>query len=69
MTVQNHIQTPSTQTAIRCKSTGRLSFRADAQGIWVFCRQHNTQHLMTWGELEVLKLQIQADTVSGVVYI
>jgi tRNA G46 methylase TrmB len=55
--------------ALRCKTTGRLNARADHAGIYMFCRQCNTQHLLSWADLEELKQGIQMKTCHHVVYI
>lgn len=47
--------------AVRCKISGRLNARIDAQGLYVFCRQCNTQHLLT-NEV-IAKLQHDGDRV------
>lgn len=55
--------------ALRCKTTGRLNARADASGIYMFCRQCNTQHLLSWPDVEKLKHDILNNSCGTVVYI
>jgi len=55
--------------ALRCKTTGRLNARADHLGIYMFCRQCNAQHLLSWSDLEKLKSDILDNNCGTVVYI
>lgn len=55
--------------ALRCKTTARLNARADKEGIYMFCRQCNTQHLLSWADLEKLKTEIQSGTAAKTIYI
>lgn len=55
--------------ALRCKVTARLNARADSDGIYMFCRQCNTQHLLSWDDLEKLKNDIKNGTSSQTIYI
>lgn len=55
--------------AIRCKSTGRLNARADESGMYLFCRQCNGQHLLSWADLEQLKKEITTGSIEKVKYI
>jgi hypothetical protein len=47
--------------ALRCSSTGRLLAKVNEEGLHVFCKQQNTQHLITWEKLH----QIEKNTVLG----
>ena len=55
--------------ALRCKTTGRLNARADASGIYLFCRQCNTQHLLSWADIDAVKQGIEQKTCGNVLYI
>jgi len=57
-------QTDTQQIPIRCETTGRLVARADEHGVYFFCRQHNTQHLMSWTALERLREDIRLGEVK-----
>lgn len=57
------------KTAIRCKVTGRLNARQSDEGIYVFCRQCNTQHLYTWEEIQQVRNERGIGHKIAVIYI
>lgn len=57
------------KTAIRCEKTGRLQARSDMTGLYLFCRQCNEQHLLTWEELLHLNTSLAVSSGIHVVYI
>jgi hypothetical protein len=51
----------SKKLELRCKVTGRLLVKADANGLHTLCRQENTEHLITWEKLAEIKLDAEAN--------
>jgi hypothetical protein len=57
------------KTAIRCKVTGRLNARQDDDGLYVFCRQCNAQHLYSWNEIEEMRKERELGHKIPTIYI
>ena len=58
---QAQTQKKQKQIDIRCRETGRLLARADNEGVYYFCRQQNTSHLITWERLREMEKEIVVD--------
>jgi len=46
----------STEHRIECES-GKLLCRFDRRGLWLWCDKHKRAELITWGEIETVRMQ------------
>lgn len=56
----------STEHRIECES-GKLLCRFDRRGLWLWCDRHKRAELITWGEVETVRMQATQEVKIAVI--